>query len=119
MAGIVGDFIKLSEINAKLIVSNNFRCVSEPTQKINDFVPGQTELLEWKVNVGKEEGSFPISVSVNCKIFLPSVSWEKNSKGIIAGISGYGHTRIGVFEKDWVKKFGSQEYSVTPIEVRE
>jgi hypothetical protein len=119
MTGILGDFIKLSDINAKLTLSDNFSCLSDPNQKLDELIPGQKSFLEWKVNVGKMEGSFPVNVQVTCKITMPAVSWEKNSRGLITYLTAHGHTRIGVFEKEAVIKFASQEYNVNTIEVKQ
>ena len=108
--GILGldDFYKLSSVEAELHLDPPFSQVSNTIQvSKEDLLPGKKILFEWNINVGDQEGSYPVDVNISGIVNnVPKVPWERLSEDINVSISSHAHKRICVFEKNFLMNLG-------------
>jgi hypothetical protein len=105
--GILSDWYSIEELKVKLILNNKFKTDEDPIKKIEKkLLPGQKAEISWVVNVGKDDGSFPIEAIVNGIVHSPSIPWELHTEDIKAKITSSKNTRICVFTKEFLLRFG-------------
>jgi hypothetical protein len=106
LTGVCGDWYALTELSAQLSVGRTFTCTESRQQKaeISKLVPGQSVSFSWKVNVGKEEGSFPVDVEVAGSITTPVIPWEDHGNGVTSKVAAKAHSRVCVFNKEIFQK---------------
>lgn len=101
------DWHKLSPVKAELHLNPAFSQVSNAIQvSREELLPGKKIFFEWYINVGDQEGSYPVDVDVSGRINAPKIPWEQSSEEINAPISAHAHKRICVFEKNFLMNLG-------------
>ncbi|MBX2960434.1 MAG: C39 family peptidase [Flavobacteriales bacterium] len=105
--GILSDWYSIEELNVELVLNNKFSTKEDLIKKIDKkMIPGQSVEVKWLVNVGKEEGSFPIKANSKGTVHSPSIPWELHTEDIKAKIESSKNTRICVFSKEFLLRFG-------------